>query len=132
MPSTEVDAQWSINNTNIARLVYEVSGCPVNSDGCKSKTSVSVVGVSAGTTELVAASSGKKHKVMGAVLVMDAAGTLKFTSTSDLSGAMDLAANAGFVLPTASLPYMQGGLGLALSLVTTVGKAKGIVIIKTE
>ena len=95
-------------------------------------TYVSVDQGAAGTTELVAASSGKKHKVMGAVLVMDAAGTLKFTSTSDLSGAMDLAANAGFVLPTASLPYMQGGLGLALSLVTTVGKAKGIVIIKTE
>ena len=95
-------------------------------------TYVSVAQGAAGTTELAAAVTGQKHKVMGAILVMDAAGTLKFTGTADLTGAMDLAANAGFVLPNNPLPYMQSSVGVALSLVTTVGKAKGIVIIKTE
>jgi len=96
-------------------------------------TYVAVAQGGAGTTELAAAIAGKKHKVMGAVLVMSAAGTLKFTdSGGDKTGAMDIAANAGFVLPTNVLPYLQGITGSALSLVTTVGAAKGIVVVKTE
>lgn len=95
-------------------------------------TYVSVAQGAGGTTELAAAVVGKKHKIMGALLVMNVAGTLKFTGSADLTGAMNLAANAGFVLPNNPLPYMQSTEGTALSLVTTVGKADGIVIIKTE
>ena len=95
-------------------------------------TYVSVAQSGAGTTELAAAVTGQKHKVMGAVLVMDAAGSIKFTDAGDLTGAMDLAANAGFVLPNNSLPYLQTARGSALSLITTTGKADGVVIIKTE
>lgn len=87
----------------------------------------------AGTTQLAAATSGKRHKVVGAVLLLDAAGTLKFTdSGGDLTGAMDIGATGGFVLPTTDLPYTQALSGSALSLVTTVGKAKGVVTIVTE
>ena|SRR3990167_1408334 len=95
-------------------------------------TYVSVAQGAAGTTELAAAVTGRKHKVMGAMLVMDAAGTLKFSDGADLTGAMDLAANAGFVLPNNPLPYLQTASGSALSLITTTGKADGVVIIKTE
>ena len=95
-------------------------------------TYVSVAQGAAGTTELAAAVAGKKHKIMGGILVLDAAGTLKFTGTADLTGAMSLAANAGFVLPNNTLPYMQTTEGAALSLVTVTGKASGVIIIKTE
>lgn len=100
----------------------------------KTVTYVSVAQSVAGTTELAAATIGKKHKLLGALLVMSATGTLKFTDgVSDLTGAMDIAANGGFTAPTNLFPYLETGLTYrALSLVTTVGAAKGLVVILTE
>lgn len=95
---------------------------------------VSVSQSSAGTTQLAAASGSNKHKVVGCVLVMDAAGTLKFTDSSgDLSGAMSLAANAGFVLPSSLFPYLEtGAVNRSISIVTANGAVKGVVALLTE
>lgn len=103
-------------------------------DTRKILTFVSVNQGAAGTTALAAASSGNFRKLVGAVLVMSAAGTLKFTDgTDDVTGPMDIAANAGFVLPTNLLPYTQtGAVNRALNLVTTTGAARGVVVILTE
>ena len=57
----------------------------------------------AGTTELAAASTLNRHKVIGAMLVMSATGTLRFTDgVNDLTGPADVVANGGFVMPPLS------------------------------
>lgn len=87
----------------------------------------------AGTTVLAAASPNQKHKIIGVVLMLDATGTLKFIDGSgDLTGAMPIAANGGFVLPSSLFPYTQTATNSALSLVTVTGKATGVVVILTE
>lgn len=95
---------------------------------------VSVAQGGAGTTALKAADASNKHKVLGCVLILGGAGTLKFTDgVSDLTGAMDIAANGGFVLPAGVFPYVQtGAVNRALNIVTTGGAAKGVVITLTE
>ena len=99
----------------------------------KTLTYVPVAQGAAGTTVLVAASPSNKHKIVGCFLTMSAAGTLKFTDgVGDLTGALDVAASGGFVLPTSSFPYQQTATNSALNLVTTIGLAKGVVIILTE
>jgi len=109
-----------------------VTANPATSYG-KTITYVSVAQGAAGTTVLASASPGNKHKILGAVLTMSLAGTLKFTDgAGDLTGAMDILTSGGFVLPTNILPYQQTGTNSALNIVTTVGAAKGVVIIVTE
>jgi hypothetical protein len=54
------------------------------------------ISVSSGTTELVAAVTGKKIVVVRHSVVVSTAGTVKFTDgTDDLTGAMAFAANGG-------------------------------------
>lgn len=100
----------------------------------KTITYVSVEQGSAGTTALAAASGGNKHKLLGACLVGDAAGTISFTDgTATLCGAMSIAANAGFVLPAAILPYTEtAAVNRPLNLVTVTAKVSGMVAILTE
>jgi len=99
----------------------------------KTITYVSVNQGAAGTTELAAASPGNRHKLVHATLVMSATGTLRFTDGSaDLTGPMDVAINAGFVLPLTQFTYIQTPLGTVLNLVTVTGAAKGVVGIVTE
>lgn len=102
--------------------------------GGKTLTFVPVNQGSAGTTQLAAASGSNKHKVMGCILTMSAAGTLKFVDSSgDLTGAMDIATAGGFVLPTSMLQYTEtGAINRSISIVTTVGLAKGVVVLLTE
>lgn len=95
-------------------------------------TYVSVAQGAAGTTVLAAASTGKRHKVVSVIIVLSAAGTLKFTGSGDKTGAMDLAANAGFVAPSGAHAYFETDAGEALSIVTTGGAARGVVGIITE
>ena len=110
-----------------------VTANPATSAG-KTLTYVSVNQGAAGTTVLAAASVGNKHKVLGTVLTMSVLGTLKFTDTDgDRTGPMDVAATGGFVLPTAMLPYVETNVtNKALNLVTTLGAARGVVILLTE
>jgi hypothetical protein len=101
----------------------------------KTVTRVVVAQGAAGSTQLAAASAGNKHKVVGWVLAMDAAGTLKFNSATagDLTGAYPVAASGGFVVaPAPECPFVEGGANEALNLITTVGKAFGVVLLVTE
>jgi hypothetical protein len=106
---------------------------PATSAG-KTLTYVPVAQGAAGTTQLAAASGAAKHKVVGCILTLSALGTLKFTDASgDLTGAMDVAATGGFVLPTALFPYTEtGAVNRAINIVTTGGAAKGVVVLLTE
>lgn len=109
-----------------------VTANPATSFG-KTITYVSVNQGAAGTTVLAAASASNRHKIIGATLVMSAAGTLKFSDgVGDLTGPMDLATNGGFVWPPVIIPIQQTAVNSALNLVTTVGAARGIVAILTE
>ena len=100
----------------------------------KNTTFVSVAQGAAGTTVLAVADATKVHRVVSALLVMDATGTLKFTDTAgDLSGAMPIAINGGFVLPPGVGNYLEtSAVNNALNLVTTTGKATGVVAIVSE
>lgn len=81
----------------------------------------------AGTTELVGAQGGSlKIKVVSYVFVMSLLGTIKFIGTGDLTGAMDIGTNGGaVVLGQPSSPLFETSANAALSIVTTLGAAKG-------
>lgn len=102
--------------------------------GGKTITYVAVSQGAAGTTVLAAADATKKHKIVGATIVMDATGTVKFNDgVVDLTGAMAIVTNGGFVWATSMIPYQEtGAINRALNLITTVGAAKGIIQILTE
>ncbi len=86
-----------------------------------------------GTTVLAAASPGNKHKILGCILTLHKQGTLKFTDgAGDLTGAMNIALDGGFVLPNSIIPYTETATNSALSVVTTSGAANGVVIVLTE
>lgn len=88
----------------------------------------------AGTTLIAAASATNKHKITGIVLTLSAAGTIKFTDgAGDLTGAMDVAANSGFVVSPSIMPIIETSIvNTTLSIVTTGGAAKGIIRYVTE
>src|SRR6266542_964823 len=82
----------------------------------------------AGTTQIAAASASNKHKIVGGIVTLDAVGTIKFTDgAGDLTGAMDIGAQSGFVIPMMVLAMIETSTtNTAISIVTTGGKAKGI------
>lgn len=87
----------------------------------------------AGTTNLISASPGERHKVRGCVVVLAGAGTVKFTDgTDDLTGAMSLDAKSGFVLPPAVMEYFRTPSNAPLQVVTTGAAAKGSIVVVTE
>ena len=118
---------------SLIAVVKRVRDLLAATSGGKTLTYIPVNQGAAGSTVLAASSSGNKHKIVGAVLTMSAAGTLKFTDGSgDLTGPMDIAASGGFVLPTSQYPYQETAATSALNLVTATGAARGVVIIVTE
>jgi hypothetical protein len=102
--------------------------------GGKTITYVPVNQSVAGATVLAVADATKKHKVLGVILTMSLAGTLKFSDgVADLLGPCDIASAGGFVAPTSLLPYTEtGAINRALTLTTTLGAARGVVIVLTE
>lgn len=80
-----------------------------------------------GTTQLLAAVGAFAYKITGYVVIMDAAGTFKFTDgTSDLTGAMPVATNGGVVVVgQASSPVLNLTPNKPFKIVTTSGKAFG-------
>ena len=100
----------------------------------KALTYVKVNQSAAGTTELAAAQAANKHKLIGAFLTMSVLGTLKLTDgVADLLGPVDLATTSGFVAPPSPIPWTQtGAINRALNLITTLGAARGVVIVLTE
>lgn len=106
---------------------------PSNNYG-KTVTYVPVAQGAAGTTLLAAASSGNRHKVVGVILTMSLAGTLKLIDGSgDLTGAMDIGLAGGFVwVGDPRFPMVVTNVNSALSIVSTTGAAKGVVLVVTE
>ena len=100
----------------------------------KTITYVAVAQGAAGTTELAAASASNKHKIIGGMLTMSLAGTLKFNDgTVDLTGPMTFAANGGMVVPESPVPFCQtAAVNRPMNLITTVGNANGVIAILTE
>lgn len=86
----------------------------------------------AGTTVLMAAQLGKRHSVVGALLTLNADGTLKFTGAGDLTGPMDIAQKGGFAVPRDSAGLIKADVNADLSLVTSGGAAHGVVAVLTE
>lgn len=81
---------------------------------------------SAGTTVLVSAQTGKKIKVVSYAFTLSLDGTAKFKGTADLTGAMDIVASGGAVtIGQPSSHLFETETGVALSIVTTLGLAKG-------
>ena len=80
----------------------------------------------AGTTQLVAADATKKIKVVSYVFTLSLAGTVKFTGTADLTGAMTFAANGGAsAMAAPSAHFFESAVNAALSIVSTIGAANG-------
>ena len=100
----------------------------------KTITYVAVAQGAAGTTELAAASASNKHKIIGGMLTMSLAGTLKFNDgTVDLTGPMNFAANGGMVVPESPVPFCQtAAVNRPMNLITTLGNANGVIAILTE
>lgn len=86
----------------------------------------------AGTLELAGAVAGHRHKVLGALLSMSVLGTLQFSDGVGSSGPLDINASSPFIIPTSVIPYWATADGLVLNLVTTLGAARGLVVVLTE
>lgn len=70
-----------------------------------------------GNNELVAAVAGKRLKLISALLVADGTVAVKFRSAStDLSGAMSLIVNSGFVIPESMVGWIVTSQGEPLNL----------------
>jgi len=82
-----------------------------------------------GSLTIFAGATGMKVYATAIVLVLDAAGTIKFQEGgTDLCGPIALAANGGFVVVSGSdtSPVLSTNTpGLSFGLVTTGGKASG-------
>ena len=131
--SGTVTATGPLTDTELRATPVPVSASTSTSYG-KTVTYVSIAQGAAGTTVLAVASGAAKHKILGCAITMSAAGTLKFNDgTVDLSGAMDIAASGGFVIPTGIIPISEtAAVNRPLNLITTGGAAKGFIAILTE
>lgn len=94
---------------------------------------VSIAQGGAGATDLLAAQAGQRIYIVGAYIDLDAAGTLTFrsgTGPTDISGAIPIAANGGFVLPVdVANPWNYTKVGEKLTIFTATGKALGWVLL---
>ena len=103
---------------------------PVQSQN-RTITQVSIAQGAAGTTDLVAApGAGFKIYVVTIVILMDVAGTIKFTegtAPTDLTGALTVGTTSGFVITGSGIaPVMQTNTANSkLSIVSATGKATG-------
>lgn len=133
--SGTVTASGPLTDGQLRATAVPISGTvnPATSYG-KTITYVPVAQSVAGSLELAAASPGNKHKLIGGMLTMSVAGTLKFTDgVGDLTGAMNFAANGGVLVPESPVPLLEtAAVNRALNLVTTLGAANGVLAILTE
>ena len=89
--------------------------------GQRAGTASASISVTAGTTNLVAAVSGKRVKVYSYAAVASGAGTVQFKTTggSAITGAMSFAANGGISCPSGTDPWFQTALSGGLDIVTS-------------
>lgn len=131
---TPVSGRLPVDGSGVTQPISGTVTANPATYGGKTLTYVPVAQGAAGTTQLAAADGTKKHKVLGCVLALSADGTLKFIDSSgDLTGAMDIAGKGGFVVPTSLVPITEtGAVNRTISIVTTGGAAKGVVVLLTE
>lgn len=88
---------------------------------------------SLGSTELVAAVSGKKIRVLSVAIVTTLANAVKLLSAaSAISSTMPLGANGGFVLPFNPYGWCETTVGVALNVNLSVATATGVTITYIE
>lgn len=96
-------------------------------------TYVPIAQGAAGTTQLMAATAGKRSKLMGLLITISVTGTVKFIDgAGDLTGAMNLVAGTPLFVPAGAFPIAQGAINSALSLVSTTGAVQGVAAILVE
>jgi len=83
------------------------------------------------TLVVKAAQLGMKHSVVGGLLTLSADGTLEFTGGIG-TGPFDIAAKGGFAIPQDDAPLIEANANQDLSIVTTGGAARGVLLISTE
>lgn len=94
-------------------------------------TRVAVNQGGAGTTVLKAAQLGRKHALVGGLLTLSADGTLAFGGGAG-TGAFDIMAKGGFAIPQDDAPLVETNANEALTITTTGGAARGVVLIETS
>lgn len=77
------------------------------------------ISVSSGTTSLVSGVTGKRVRVFSYAVVCTAAGTVKFSDGTNLTGAMAFGANGGIACAPGDDPYFSTSAGSGLSIVTS-------------
>src|SRR5262245_22596324 len=103
---------------------------PVTNDG-RTVTQVVVTQAGAGATDLVAApGAGFRIHVVGIFIVLDAAGSIKFTEgtgPTDLTGVITVATNGSLnMFSDSNWPVLSTNTtGVKLSMTTATGKAFG-------
>jgi hypothetical protein len=87
----------------------------------------------AGSTDILAAVANQRIYLVGAYIDLDAGGSLKFqTNGTDITGAIPIAANGGFVLPLdVDNPWLYTKIGDKLNIFTATGKAFGWALVMT-
>lgn len=91
----------------------------VGSEHAVTVSRVNIAASSTGVTNLVAAQTGKKIKVINLALIANAAVNVKFQShvtPTDITGLFYLAANGGFVLPYSDVGWFATIAGEALDI----------------
>lgn len=89
-------------------------------------------GSTPGTFTIKTATLGRRHKIVGFLLTMNADGTLKFRSGGvDLTGAMDFISKGGAVERDLG-SLIVGTLNNDIDLVTVGGGVNGVVQVETE
>ncbi len=82
-----------------------------------------------GNTQLVAAATGARYRVLQAAIVSTAANTVKFQSaTTDISASWPLGANGGIVLPYNEHGWFETNVGEALNINLSAATATGVQI----
>lgn len=89
---------------------------------------------SSGDSELVAAVPGKRLKLISGLAVSAGTVSIKFKSAStDLTGAMPLIANSGFVIPEATAGWIVTAQGEALNInLSGAVQVSGMIVYEEE
>lgn len=85
------------------------------------------------TTELVAAVTNKKYRVVGLAVITSAANNINLESgTTDISAVWPLGTNGGLVLPYNEHGWAETNAGEALQITTSAATACGVHVLYVE
>lgn len=90
-------------------------------------TNVALTTASSGATQIVAAATGTKYRVLAVALISTLANSVKFQSGSnDISALFPLGANGGLVLPFNEHGWFETNSNEALNINMSVATSTGI------